>query len=93
MYYLPNELWDIVKTYQLNWKPTHKKKFCRVTNDLKYIFDYLCCSRGCECHTVHNITGYFHKCYFTHIRIKDNVSLSHSSPHLCVTDRLVNSGS
>ena len=72
MYYLPNELWDIVKTYQLNWKPTHKKKFCRVTNELKYIFDYLCCSRGCECHTVHNITGYFHKCYFTHIRIKDN---------------------
>lgn len=32
MYYLPNELWDIVKTYQLNWKPTHKKKFSRVMN-------------------------------------------------------------
>jgi len=30
MYYLPDELWDIVKTYQLNWKPTHKKKFGRV---------------------------------------------------------------
>ena len=46
MYYLPNELWDIVKTYQLNWKPTHKKKFSRVMNELKYIFDVLCCYRG-----------------------------------------------
>jgi hypothetical protein len=67
MYYLPNELWDIVKTYQLNWKPTHKKKFGRVMNELKYTFDYLCCYRGCQCYTVHKITGHFHKCYFTHI--------------------------
>jgi hypothetical protein len=65
MYYLPNELWDIVKTYQLNWKPTHKKKFGRVMNELKYTFYYLCCYRGCQRYTVHKITGYFHKCYFT----------------------------
>ena len=48
MYYLPNELWDIVKTYQLNWKPTHIKKFGRVMNELKYIFDVLGCYRGCQ---------------------------------------------
>ena len=65
MYYLPNELWDIVKTYQLNWKPTHKKKFSTVMNELKYFFDVLCCYRGCRFYTVHKITGYFHKYYFT----------------------------
>ena len=71
MYYLPDELWDIVKTYQLNWKPSHKKKFSRVANELIYKFDYLCCYRGCPRHTVHNIAGYFHKCYFTHLKIKN----------------------
>jgi len=67
MYYLPDELWDIVKTYQLNWKPSHKKKFSRVMNELIYIFDLLCCQRWSPRHTVHKITGHFHKCYFTHI--------------------------
>lgn len=62
--YLPDVLWDIIKEYQLNWKPSHEKKFSRVTNELIYIFDYLCCYRGCTFHTVHKITGYFHKCYF-----------------------------
>ena len=62
--YLPDVLWDIIKEYQLNWKRSHKKKFSRVTNELIYIFDYLCCYRGCTRHTVHKITGYFHKCYF-----------------------------
>ena len=45
--------------------PHIKKSFSRVMNELKYIFDVLCCYRGCQFYTVHKITGYFHKCYFT----------------------------
>jgi len=83
MYYLPDELWNIVKTYQLNWKPSHKKKFSRVMNELVYIFDYLCCYRGCRFHTVHNITGHFHKIFFSIfflnklgiLKVKNNNSL------------------
>ena len=67
--YLPNELWNIVKEYQLDWKKTHKKSFVKVTYELKYIFDYYCCSptaRECPRFTVHKITGYFQNCYFNH---------------------------
>jgi len=73
MYYLPDELWNIVKTYQLNWKPSHKKKMSRVTNELIYMFDYLCCYKGCTRHTVHDITRYFHKCYFTHLKTNKKI--------------------
>lgn len=45
--------------------PRIKKSLVQSLNELKYIFDVLCCYRGCRFYTVHKITGYFHKCYFT----------------------------
>jgi hypothetical protein len=75
--YLPDELWNIVKEYQFNWKRTHKKNFFKIIYELEYLFfwhvdiDY-----GAPGLSVHNITGYFHKCYFDKSSEPWNVSMS-----------------
>jgi hypothetical protein len=65
--YLPDELWDIIKEYQLNWKKTHKEKFINVKNELENIFGYYCCGKKAPWLSVHKITGYFHFCYLNKV--------------------------
>ena len=44
-YELPDELWDIVKTYQLNWEKTaqrakHKKYLFKVAFEINYLYEW-----------------------------------------------------
>ena len=41
-YELPDELWDIVKSYQLNWKKTHSKSLSKVVFELDYLYVWHC---------------------------------------------------
>lgn len=68
--YLPDDIWNIVKEYQINWKLAHKKKLDILMTELRDSFDHLCCYRDAPCLTVHKITGHFHKCFFACLKIK-----------------------
>jgi len=68
--YLPDDIWNIVKEYQINWKLAHKKKLDILMTELRDSFDHLCCNRDSPGLTVHKITGHFHKCYFACLKIK-----------------------
>ena len=68
MYELPDELWNIIKDYQLDWKKKHKKNLFKVTYEINYLYDWHCCETEGP-YLPHEVDSevcghYFHHCYF-----------------------------
>ena len=40
MFELPDELWNHIKEYQLDWKKKHKKKLFKVVWEMEYLAEW-----------------------------------------------------
>ena len=59
MFELPDELWNHIKEYQLDWKKKHKKKLFKVVWEMEYLAEW----HGCSKEYIDK-SHWFSDCYF-----------------------------